>query len=64
MTRREAIKLLKTETTIHCLDQRSYLTFLSLKIEIGSRDLTIPLAKVEKPQPWIRSHAAHSPQAS
>jgi hypothetical protein len=48
MTRREAIKLLKTEKEITALDQRSYLTLLALKVEIGARDLTVPLAKITK----------------
>lgn len=48
MTRREAIRLLKTEKQIDCLDQRSYLSFLALRVEVGCSDLTSPLAKLVK----------------
>lgn len=48
MTRQEAIRLLKTEKQIDCLDQRSYLTFLALRVEISTGDLEVPLAKLVK----------------
>lgn len=47
MTRRSAIKLLRTEPRITCLDQRSYLNMLALKIELAARDLHARLAELE-----------------
>lgn len=37
MTRRKAIKMLKNEKAIDCLNIGAYLIFLALKIEIGSK---------------------------
>lgn len=48
MTRQRAIKMLKNEKEIVALDLKSYLNFLALAIEIGTRDLTIPLARITK----------------
>lgn len=48
MTRREAIKLLKSEKTIVALNVQAYLAFLALKFEIGARDLSVRLADIEK----------------
>lgn len=48
MTRRQAIKMLKSNEEIVALDLRSYLMFLALAIEIGSKDLEVKLAEVKK----------------
>lgn len=48
MTRRQAIRMLKNEERIECLDLTAYLTFLALRVEIGERDSTVPLADLVK----------------
>lgn len=45
MTRRKAIRLLRTSREIVALDMRSYLLLLALSIELSGKDLTRPLAK-------------------
>lgn len=47
ITRRKAIRMLKTQKEIHCLDLQSHLTFLALAIEIGGTT-DKPLAKIVK----------------
>ncbi len=48
MTRREAIRLLKTEKQVTCLDSKSYLMLLAISIEITGKNLETPVAKIIK----------------
>lgn len=48
VTKRELSRMLRTETRIECLNLPVYLCLLALKIEIGSRDLTVRLADLVK----------------
>lgn len=48
MTKRKAIKMLKNESKIVCLNLGSYLLFLALKIDILSGGYDGGLANLEK----------------
>ena len=58
MTRRKAIRLLRTEEEVHALDLPSYLLFQQLAVELSCKDLNAKIARVTPPGPR-RQEATH-----